>query len=986
MPKQLFCKEYEEYLLTGNEESIKSLPNGSYEKEYFFLIKKLLNEDLTPELDKSINFFISKLPSNQTSRLKALQIFKKLKKYPEKKDEIISDIKNLFSFGNVKEYQKPLKYNKNIENTKEEKLSNELDLDKFILCDKFVEEIYKGKIIPNDDEFKKVFGDNKYITLDLNFNKRPKNTLVKIFTSLDEFSYIIDDIKSSLKNANIKYFQEIIEASITVPRSDKYLFSKFFKKNKSKLLTEQIECLLRFKDRLHIDELMKYLIESKYPNRIEDKNERLKILKELKKYLIDFNYEHYYMTNQVIFSILKVYSEMNIFDLNTFIEYIEFPCSKNIDIFNISKKYGYEMNNNGNNYLYLPIIAGIYGNEEQDLIEKYLKHFFIKKKMDYTKFSKYFNENYIKKFFNKMKFYSGNEEVLKENILSSIEIGDLMKEVQLNICDFNKEIFNINEDIELTLEIKNIQTLYVHIYEINTENYYYSNKTEFDEFISLDGLVPTFEEIYNYNDNPQLLLEKQIKLEKIPKKRGLYIIEFIGNNHVSRAVIKKGNIKCIHKNTINGKVFYLLDENNQILKGEKTGIWLNNIWYPCIKDTGAILIPYSIKGKIFILKHDDFCTLEKRISIPDESYEFTGQFIINEESFIMGNTTKILVRPYLFVCGELCPLEYLKNVKLIINVIKTENNQEIPSKIILDNVKLSYDEEFCFDFQVPAKLKGVQFALGGGIKYKTSDKKEILYFSANYKFTRIKDYGTLIKKDDIDNYLIYFVGKAGEPKINHQINLKLCHNSQGKITKKILLETDSEGKINLGKLININSYSINDNDESFYLKEESDSKYAYMPNITLLENQELNIPFYKSINTKLSLIKYTNNKDDDFNGYDENLTGLLKYEITDKVHNLGKIILPKLLKGKYKLNIDDLTSIDINVVKGKLMDDNDFIVLENGNIKYNNDVEPSIAIENVFYKNNELKIKLNKNSKSLNHPRIHINCVQYLPRKKDKNL
>ena len=236
-----------------------------------------MNEDLTPELDKSITSFISKLPPNQTYRLRTLQIFKKLKKYPEKKDEIILDIKNLFPFGNVKEYQKPLKYNKNIENTNEEKLSNELNLEEFILCDKFVEEIYKGKIIPNDDEFKKVFGDNKYITLDLDFNKIPKNTLVKIFTSLDEFSYIINNIKSSLKNANIKYFQEIIETSITVPRSDKYLFSKFFKKNKSKLLTEQIECLLRFKDRLHIDELMKYLIESKYPNRIEDKNERLKI-------------------------------------------------------------------------------------------------------------------------------------------------------------------------------------------------------------------------------------------------------------------------------------------------------------------------------------------------------------------------------------------------------------------------------------------------------------------------------------------------------------------------------------------------------------------------------------------------------------------------------------------------------------------------------------------------------------------------------------
>ena len=38
------------------------------------------------------------------------------------------------------------------------------------------------------------------------------------------------------------------------------------------------------------------------------------------------------------------------------------------------------------------------------------------------------------------------------------------------------------------------------------------------------------------------------------------------------------------------------------------------------------------------------------------------------------------------------------------------------------------------------------------------------------------------------------------------------------------------------------------------------------------------------------------------------------------------------------------------------MDIEDFIVLENGNIRYNNNIEPPIAIE-------------------INNPRIHINCV-----------
>ncbi len=92
-----------------------------------------------------------------------------------------------------------------------------------------------------------------------------------------------------------------------------------------------------------------------------------------------------------------------------------------------------------------------------------------------------------------------------------------MKETKLTICDYNKERFNVNEDVELVLEIKNIQNLYVYIYEINTENYYYSNKKKFEDNISLDGIVATYEDIFSYNDKPQLLTEKKFHYKNYPK-------------------------------------------------------------------------------------------------------------------------------------------------------------------------------------------------------------------------------------------------------------------------------------------------------------------------------------------------------------------------------------------------------------------------------------------------------------------------------------
>ena len=62
------------------------------------------------------------------------------------------------------------------------------------------------------------------------------------------------------------------------------------------------------------------------------------------------------------------------------------------------------------------------------------------------------------------------------------------------------------------------------------------------------------------------------------------------------------------------------------------------------------------------------------------------------------------------------------------------------------------------------------------------------------------------------------------------------------------------------------------------------------------------------------------------------------------------------------------------------MDIKDYIISDNGEILYNNNQESILAIENISYNNKELKIKLNKSNKSKNYPRIHINCVQYMPR------
>ena len=48
----------------------------------------------------------------------------------------------------------------------------------------------------------------------------------------------------------------------------------------------------------------------------------------------------------------------------------------------------------------------------------------------------------------------------------------ISNEVILRFLESNKEIFRVDEAVELSLELKNIQTIYIKIFEFNTETYY----------------------------------------------------------------------------------------------------------------------------------------------------------------------------------------------------------------------------------------------------------------------------------------------------------------------------------------------------------------------------------------------------------------------------------------------------------------------------------------------------------------------------------
>lgn len=223
----------------------------------------------------------------------------------------------------------------------------------------------------------------------------------------------------------------------------------------------------------------------------------------------------------------------------------------------------------------------------------------------------------------------------------------------IRFLENNQELFKVEDQVTLKLEIKNVQTLYIKIFEFNTETYYKKTLQPFNTGVNLDGLVASTERVVEeFKDRPTN--KKYVETFAFPEldgKIGLFIVEFIGNGLSARAVIKKGSLSMIHKPTIAGHLAYVLDENKKICTGEtnRTGIFFDGQYYPAHAEKGGrIFIPYgksNLTAKAILMNNGfaQLCDFERQT----ESYSFSAWIHLNSETILIGHKAQIVIRPNL---------------------------------------------------------------------------------------------------------------------------------------------------------------------------------------------------------------------------------------------------------------------------------------------------------------------------------------------------
>ncbi len=300
-------------------------------------------------------------------------------------------------------------------------------------------------------------------------------------------------------------------------------------------------------------------------NWVADKQEHRNYLDRLWNYVQNLNETHNSLKACVLYRKLELDRSQDKYDLGLFKTYLQLP--RNVGYINPvivknvrTQSHIVNLNQDFNQQIRL---MPIYNDEP--LVAVYLAHFLLNAN-DTSEFQPFIESNYLARQFARVKILNGLGDREKwASALSPAEYQELIDRIDLDFVETNPEYFAPGDAVELELHLKNVSTLIVKVFEINTQNYYRKYNSEIDTNLNLDGLVPNFEQTFTYQEPPALRIKRSFKFPQI-EKQGVYVVDFIAGGKSSRALIRKGRLQIAGQITAAGQLFTVLDENGSVVR------------------------------------------------------------------------------------------------------------------------------------------------------------------------------------------------------------------------------------------------------------------------------------------------------------------------------------------------------------------------------------------------------------------------------------
>ncbi|MSR48372.1 MAG: hypothetical protein EXS13_15145, partial [Planctomycetes bacterium] len=186
-------------------------------------------------------------------------------------------------------------------------------------------------------------------------------------------------------------------------------------------------------------------------------------------------------------------------------------------------------------------------------------------------------------------------------------LEQLQKRVEINFPSTQRTTYAAGDAVSLAVDLKNVPTLLLKVFAIDSARYHIEKQREVDASIELDGIVANSEQTFTYPEPPLRRVRRTFDLPMLAAP-GTYVVELVGNGMSSRAVIHKGGLRHVERTAAAGQLFRIYDEAGVHLKDAT--LWFGGREYVVDKN-GEILLPFSTEpgNKKVVLRHGNRSTL-----------------------------------------------------------------------------------------------------------------------------------------------------------------------------------------------------------------------------------------------------------------------------------------------------------------------------------------------------------------------------------------
>ncbi len=442
--------------------------------------------------------------------------------------------------------------------------------------------------------------------------------------------------------------------------------------------------------------------------------------------------------------------------------------------------------------------------DEQPLIRTYLEHF-LRDAASTSEFDGLLRPEFLRQVFAEAKLLAGIAPAERwYEMLPQERAQALRQRVELTLAPDNPLRHDANQTTELKVDIKNVDTLVVCIYKINSEAYYRTHDRTIDTDIDLDALVPTVERQIKYTQDGVIRHRESIELEEI-SGRGVWIVDLLGGGLRARALIRRGDLRYTVLPSASGLRLIVLDEHRRPVPGARfilTG-------RESVADEHGMLTlpPMDVATQQTAILKDEDLAVAVQLEHPAESYTLQAAMYLDRQKIQSHQMTQLVIRPRLLMSGQPIDPELLKEPAVTIVATDIEG---IATTKRFEDIKVNQQSESVVEFRVPPRVAKIEATLSGRVDTIAKNEQIEVRTGESWDVATVRGssqtYDAYLTHDR-EQWLVEVLGLSGEPVAGAMVSVALTSEYRTQPIEATL-QSDEQGRIQLGPLAAVHSLQL----------------------------------------------------------------------------------------------------------------------------------------------------------------------------------